>query len=321
MAINEETRAMLEHNPDIDKLYLYPRSKIKKSSLLHKIKLETAYAKTILSNNYDIVIDLAEGDRGVLLTLFSQAKIRLGRQTKNRFIKLFSPFTKAIENMPQIHTVERDLRFLNMIELLPLEKKLYLQSSDSAKKKIETILSKNTMGEFIIVHPVSLRMYKCWDDKRFAKIIDYIELTKQKKVIITASPDPIELDRINSILKNCKSDPLNLSGLLSLDELTVLISRASLFVGVDTAPMHMAAALDIPIITLFGPSNPILWGPWDNETQTSKYTKERSLQTNGKHIIIQHPNDKIIDHNGRRVSTSMMEITTDEVIEQINKKL
>ena len=321
MAINAEAKAMLEHNPDIDQLFLYPRKEIKNSSLLGKIRLETTYTKAILSNHYDLVINLTEGDRGALLALFSQAKIRLGRQTKNRFLQYFKPFTAVIEKMPPMHTVEQGLEFLNLLNLSSFEKKLYLYNSNAANKKIETILTKENIGEFIIVHPVSLRMYKCWDDEKFAHIIDYIGLTLKKQVILTASPDPQELEKMNAILSYCKSRPFNLSGLLSLDELTALIRKASLFVGVDTAPMHMAAALDIPIVSLFGPSNPILWGPWDNEIQTSEYTKERSLQINGKHVIIQHPNDEIIDHNGRRISTSMMEITTDEVTEQIDKKL
>jgi len=322
MAINEETKAMLEHNPDIDQLLLYPRNKIKNSSLLGKLILELSYAKTILSNRYDLVINLTEGDRGAILALFSKAEIRLGRQTKNRFLQYFKPFTKAIEKMGGTkHTVEQGLKFLDLLELSTFEKKVHLYSNDRSKHKIETILTKEKIKDFIIIHPVSRWMFKCWDDEKFAKTIDYIELNKKKKVIITASPDQIELDRIESILKNCKSNPLNLSGLLSLDELSALISRASLFVGVDTAPMHMAAALDIPVIALFGPSNPILWGPWNNETETSEYTKKRSLQTNGKHVIIQHPDDEIIYENGRKISTSMMEITVDEVIEQINKKL
>ncbi len=321
MAINEETKAMVEHNPDIDHLFLYPRNKIKKSSLVGKVVLETSYAKTILSNRYDLVINLTEGDRGAILALLSRAEIRLGKQTKNRFLQYFKAFTIVTEKLPPMHNIEQGLKFLDLLELSTFEKKVHLYSNDKSKQKIETILTKEKIKDFIIIHPVSRWMFKCWDDEKFAKIIDYIELNKKKKVIITASPDPIELDRIESILKNCKSNPFNLSGLLSLDELSALIDKASLFLGVDTAPMHMAAALDIPIIALFGPSNPILWGPWDNETEKSEYTKTRSLQTNGKHVIIQHPNDEIIYRNGRKISTSMMEITTDEVIEQIDKKL
>ncbi len=321
MAINEETKAMVEHNPDIDQLYLYPRNKIQNSSLLGKIILELSYTKMILSNHYDLVINLIEGDRGAMIALLSRAEIRLGRQTKNRFLQYFKPYTRSIEKIPRRHTAEQGLKFLDLLELSTFEKKVYLYSNDKSKHKIEAILTKEKLENFIIIHPVSRWMFKCWDDEKFAHIIDYIELTKNKRVIITASPDPIELDRITSILKNCKSTPCNLSGSLSLDELSALIERASLFVGVDTAPMHMAAALDIPVVALFGPSKPMLWGPWDNETQTSEYTNKRSLQTNGKHVIIQHPNDEIIYQNGRKTSTSMMEITTDEVIEQINKKL
>ena len=55
---------------------------------------------------------------------------------------------------------------------------------------------------------------------------------------------------------------VNLAGKLSLKQLAELTSRAKLFVGVDSAPMHMAAAVQTPVVTLFGPSGELEWGPW-----------------------------------------------------------
>ena len=54
----------------------------------------------------------------------------------------------------------------------------------------------------------------------------------------------------------------NLSGQLSLKELAALTARARVFIGVDSAPMHIAAAVGTPAVAIFGPSGADLWGPW-----------------------------------------------------------
>jgi heptosyltransferase-3 len=55
---------------------------------------------------------------------------------------------------------------------------------------------------------------------------------------------------------------VDLAGQLSLRELAALTARARLFVGVDSAPMHIAAAMGTPVVALFGPSGDLEWGPW-----------------------------------------------------------
>ena len=62
-----------------------------------------------------------------------------------------------------------------------------------------------------------------------------------------------------------KFPALDLSGQLSLQELGALSERARLFVGVDSAPMHIAAAVGAAVIGIFGPSSETLWGPWCEE--------------------------------------------------------
>jgi len=65
-----------------------------------------------------------------------------------------------------------------------------------------------------------------------------------------------------SILAGLPQPVVDLSGLLSLKQLAALTARAKLFIGVDSAPMHIAAAMRTPTIALFGPSGEIEWGPW-----------------------------------------------------------
>ena len=63
-------------------------------------------------------------------------------------------------------------------------------------------------------------------------------------------------------LRNVKVPVTDLSGALTLRELAALTARAKLFFGVDSAPMHIAAAMGTPVVALFGPSGEKEWGPW-----------------------------------------------------------
>jgi heptosyltransferase-3 len=82
--------------------------------------------------------------------------------------------------------------------------------------------------------------------------------------VLTAAPDEREKKMVDAILAmaDVGDRVVNLSGQFSLKELAALTSRAKLFIGVDSAPMHLAAAVGTPCVALFGPSGDKEWGPW-----------------------------------------------------------
>ena len=141
------------------------------------------------------------------------------------------------------------------------------------------------INEFIHIHPVSRWIFKCIADNTMAQIIDYCEIELGSKVLLTASPEKFELDKITSILNNCKSKPVNLAGKFSLNQIAALNKKAKLFVGVDTAIMHISASNNVPVLAFFGPSGAFHWGPWDNSLMESGYTKVSGIQVMGKHKV------------------------------------
>ena len=72
------------------------------------------------------------------------------------------------------------------------------------------------------------------------------------------------------LLSSTKAKPINLAGQLSLKELGALTAQARLFIGVDSMPMHLAAAMGTPTVALFGPSRENEWGPWNVEQRVLK---------------------------------------------------
>jgi len=112
-----------------------------------------------------------------------------------------------------------------------------------------------------------------------SNIIDYCEINLQTKVVLTCAPIKQELAKIHSILSHCKSNPIILDGKLSLKECSYLNSKAKLFIGVDTAIMHISAANDTPVLAFFGPSGSDHWGPWDNNLMETGYQKNYGNQS------------------------------------------
>lgn len=315
IAINKESQDILINNPNINNIFLYNRNYIKNQKIVNKILFEINFVKKIIINNYDLVINLTEGDRGTIITLLTKGKQRFGYSPNNKILKLLKPYTKYKSNFRKEHAIERDLDFLEFLDYYPVEKKVNIYFSKNDLKKIEKY-SKN----FIVVHPVTKWQYKYWENDRFAKIIDFL-IEKGEKVIITGSNNKKELHAINEIIKLSKYSPINLAGKLSLTEIAALYSKAKLFIGLDTAPMHIAAAVDIPIITLFGLSDPIVWGPWENKLEKVCYQDVKHIQYCGKHTIVQHPGKKIIYQNSIKKSEAMLKISVGEVINEIKKKL
>src|SRR5204863_148714 len=81
------------------------------------------------------------------------------------------------------------------------------------------------------------------------------------RIVVTGAPDAREKSIIGRILGE-GSGAVDLSGQLNLREMAALTARARLFFGVDSAPMHIAAAMGTPVVVLFGPSDERAWGPW-----------------------------------------------------------
>ena len=81
-------------------------------------------------------------------------------------------------------------------------------------------------------------------------------------MVLTSGSERRELEKIQSIQRRSQTKAIDLSGKMTLKQLAALSQRADLFIGVDTAPMHIAAAVKTPVIALFGPSGEFNWGPW-----------------------------------------------------------
>jgi heptosyltransferase-3 len=321
VALNKGTEEMISLNPYVNKILIYDRKQIKSLGFLQRVLAEINFALSIRKEKYDIVINTTEGDRGAQLALLSGAKIKVGYQpAKNWLLK--NVFTHLLPKQELRHTIECNLDALRALSLPIKMKKVSIFWSKEDEAFVNTLLPQKT---FIHIHPVSRWLFKCIKDETMAQIIDFCKNELHVEVVLSASNDKFELEKIDSIISKCKNKPLNLAGKLTLKQTAALNKKAKMFIGVDTAIMHMSAANNVPVLAFFGPSGADHWGPWDNELMQSCYTTRKGNQNMGKHRVIQENWDCVPcgkdGCNGSKISDCLMKLDLEMIKKNIQEMM
>lgn len=264
--IYAESLPMLEGHPAISRYILYDRNWKKKSFLSRMLK-EFNLLRSIRSAKYDLVINLTEGDRGALAARMSRGSCLVGFDPEDKgFFGKQSSYTHLVKNCktPR-HHVERNLDALRRIGIFPgqRDKGLYYAVPDVATCSVAEKLAKaNVKSNFVVIHPASRWRFKCPDPQLIAQFIDQIE----EQVVLISGPDEHERLFIETILNLAqrKDKVFNWAGALNLKELGALLKACKCLLCVDSVSLHLASALKVPVVVLFGPTSEKNWGPWQN---------------------------------------------------------
>jgi lipopolysaccharide heptosyltransferase III len=307
--VNSGTEEILTGNPDIDRLFVYDRG-VKRLSRTARLCEEFKLLSAIRSERFDTVFNLTEGDRGALAALFSGAGTRIGVESYGRGMLFKSRmFTRVIEPpAPTLHTVEHNLYYLQSVGIATPLRQVAFHFSPADAETVNAILLQQGVpaGSFFHAHLTSRWMFKTMPPATAARAVDMFSARTGQTAVFTAAPVEHELAYLRRVRDLCTTTTIDLGGQLTLKQLGALSAAATCFVGVDSAPMHMAAALDVPVLAFFGPSSAGNWGPWDNRCQTNPYTAGRGIQTSGRHVVLQSDRPCVPCHrdgcNGSKIS-------------------
>jgi heptosyltransferase-3 len=265
MLVYLETRDMLASEPDLTHLFTIDRTWKKQGTFAH-LGHESRLIKQLTARKYDLVVNLADQWRSALVTKLTGAPVRLGFDLPKRKGKLWQfchTHLVDVSGHNQLHTVEQNLSILAPLNLPSVDNSVTMSYAPEDRARVEQILDeKRVTGDFVVIQPTSRWFFKCWTDEKMAETITALH-GAGKTVVLTSGPAENELKMIDRILALSPQDGVvSLAGQLSLRQLAALIDKASLFIGVDSVPMHMAAALQTPLVALFGPSKRVFWSPW-----------------------------------------------------------
>lgn len=267
----QETIEILSANPGIAQLMSIDRQWKKQGATKH-LKHEWQLLQQLRDRQYDVVINLADQWRSAIAARWTGAKIRLGFDFPKRrgtLWRICHTQLASVEGHGKLHTVEQNLSILDPLNDLKTSDQVTMSYSAQDWQHVETLLQQqNVLRNFIVVQPTSRWFFKCWTEAKMAATITALQADGHT-LILTSGPDKRELKMVATILASSPQEHvISLAGQLTLRQLAALIDHARLFIGVDSVPMHMAAALNTPCIALFGPSKLALWHPWQAQGKT-----------------------------------------------------
>lgn len=238
----ERPRDIFENNPHIKKVIVYD----KRSRLREKIRLFNELKK----EHFDMVIDLRNSFYG----MFLPAKYRSAP---------FLPVPGILRHM-KYRNLFRMLKFAEGRRWLPdyLSGKI-VSSSPADVRYIDEVMAEykiNPAGKFVIISAGARSSTKRWSEDSFAEVAS--ELIKEEGVKVILVGDKADIPISEHIARRLDYDVIDLTGKTTLTQLGLLLRKASLVITNDSAVAHLASYLNAPVLSIFGPTNELKYGPW-----------------------------------------------------------
>ncbi len=234
-----------------------------------KSRLQTA--KTIRANKYDVAFNLHGGTTATFFVRASGAKYRVGfRSYQYNFLYThLAPSPLEFWQKDHAHSAEQQLSLLGFVGV-PVEDKpkSKLTVTPSALHSIESRIQ-NPKSKIALLHPVAAFDTKQWATENFARVAEFLH---EKDFQIVAVATKKEREVLNQLV-NLSKTPIQIFDDLTLSEITALASRASIFIGNDSGIAHVASAVEVPSVVIFGSSNRDHWRPWTNAPNEIVYEK------------------------------------------------
>ncbi|MDB6123675.1 MAG: putative lipopolysaccharide heptosyltransferase [Pedosphaera sp.] len=183
-------------------------------------------------------------------------------------------------NWQDSHRVEKD--FFSVSEFLPLP--LPIPPLHFEKPIVESWTPAAVLKSFAVLHLGTRQPTKQWYLEGWLKVGKFL-LQRLAHVVITCGPDLNEITEARWLQAKLGDQALCTVGNVSWNQLAGLLCQAQLFVGLDTAVMHLAAACQCPIVALFGPSDEINWHPWQANHEIVTKRNCKLTKTTPNHAV------------------------------------
>lgn len=248
MLVAAGTEAMLAGNPDIDHVLRFER----RAPIWPLIRR--------LWRRYDLAISLQPEDRGQFLALLAAPRRASivppagmpGARWKRWLNQAWHPV-----DLHDTHAREQYMRLLDAIGV-PRDPTVVPPRASNDARLIAELGEGWSARSFAVVHPSPQFRYKAWPEACWLALVQKLR-ERGLEVLLSGGADPAEVEAVQQIAT--AGGGRSLAGRLSFGELSLLLHHARIYVGPDTATSHLAAACGAPTVALFGPSNPVAWGP------------------------------------------------------------
>ncbi|MBN1621181.1 MAG: lipopolysaccharide heptosyltransferase II [Endomicrobiales bacterium] len=296
--VDERCAPVLEGNPDLDEVIIFDR---RKTGLGYFSKLR----KYLRSKQIDLSIDLHGLFKSAFMVWMAGARFKLASGSTYGMKELSWLFSKEIKpEKIDTHCINRHLRVAEYLGCLKDNPEYKIIIKEEVAKRVDSILKEkgiNAEKPVVIMFPGGGWIARRWFPERFSELADKLVSEFGAQVILIGGKEGGASEKgLNQLIKHkSKNGMTDLTGMLNLNEVAALFKKSCLFVGNEAGPMHLACALNVPVVAILGPTIANRTGPY------------------GKNVkIIQHKVDCQPCRNRNCVTKKCMElVTVDEVFE------
>ena len=248
-------------NPNVDRILIFDRQGAHRQ-LVDRLR----FYRSLRREKYDLVVAMRTASWSNFVAFLSGATYRLGRYHK-WFKSALTHAWRGWYQKGHIHEVDRNFDLVGLICEGEGNRQLVLNILDE-----EIACAKRQLtdwgivpNDFLVgVHPGASSFDKRWPEENYAQVADALVREQRAKILILRAPEEAELEW--NIQKAMQFDSIAYAP-KSIRELAALIKCCKLVVCNDSGPMHIAAALDVPTVAIFGPTDHVAWKPLsDNAT-------------------------------------------------------
>lgn len=258
--VSEQLAApLLEDHPAVDEVIVLDRRMNQLRDVVERLRVIT----TVRHQSYDLAVNLHGGPTAMVLTYLSGAPERLGYRGYRYgwMLTRRAPNPDVIWGKRPIHSVEQQIGLLKWAGLPiptipPTSLRVSEQALQSARRRLR---HQGIRGPFVLIHPAATEESKRWSSHKFAQVIKHLARRYDlPSVVIVARHEAHLAENI----KGFAASAVHTMSDLNIKEVIALAAQASLFIGNDSGPAHIAAATGCPTIVIFGSSDPDVWRPW-----------------------------------------------------------
>jgi heptosyltransferase-3 len=256
-------RELLEGNPDVDEI-LEPGT----GSGFGKIVARFRVVQELRRRGFSLCLNLHGGPTSTLLTRASGAQRKAGFEhfRSRRGYDVLIPDARIILEQTSIHTAEHQASALFYLGMprqeIPRARLAANPSNQNWWREKRATLGISAPREYVLIHPTALYATKQWPPEHFAKLGIYLERELGLATLFSCGPG--EGSALDAVERAAGTVLRRVEG-ASLGQFAALLAEARLFVGNDSGPAHMAAALGRPVVVIFGSSSSQIWGPWPRQ--------------------------------------------------------
>jgi heptosyltransferase-1 len=244
---------LLDGNPMVDRLIVINKDLWKKiSRAADTVREVRGLFREIREERYDLVIDLQGLLRSGLITMASRAPVRIGFAEAREGSRFF--YTATVRGGKDLHAVDRYLKIAvalgceadDSVFPFPL-----IENRDSWVKAF-----KRDLNEYIVLVPGARWATKIWPAENFGRVASLVPV---RSVVVGSGADKGIAEKV---VESSHGKAVSLAGSTTLTELIEIMRGARLVISNDSGPMHIAAAVGVPVIAIFGPTSPERTGPY-----------------------------------------------------------